>query len=46
MAFCQGKLGSVKRGAKVIKSQTKTILETVNTLYSISVIQISIYGVE
>ena len=44
--LCLGKLGSVRRGPKVIKSQTNTILETVNTLYSISVIQISIYGVE
>ena len=35
--LCLGKLGSVRRGPKVIKSRTKTILETVNALYSTSV---------
>ena len=34
--LCLGKVDSVKRGLKETKSQTRTILETINTLYSIS----------
>ena len=30
-----GEKDAVRRGAKEIKSQTKTILETINTLYGI-----------
>ena len=33
---CLGKVDAVRRGPKEIKSQTRTILETINTQYSIS----------
>ena len=33
--FCLGEVDAVRKGPKEIKSQTKTILESINTLYSI-----------
>ena len=33
--FCLGEVDAVRKGPKEIQSQTKTILESINTLYSI-----------
>ena len=33
--LCMGEVGALRRGPKEIKSQTRTILETTNILYSI-----------